>query len=90
MQRDDGIFICQQRYALESLRRFGMMESNEVTGRIVPGFKVNKDKGETTIDDVYFKQLVISLIYFTATKPDIMCGTGLISRYMVKPTNLHL
>ena len=70
MQRDDGIFVCQQRYALTILRRFRMMESNEVCSLIVPGFKASKDKDGTLVDDNVFKQLVGSLIYLTATRPD--------------------
>ena len=30
LQKSDGIYICQRRYALEVLKRFGMMESNSV------------------------------------------------------------
>lgn len=38
LQKSDGIYIHQRRYALEVLRRFGMMESNSVGSPIVPGF----------------------------------------------------
>ena len=46
MQKEDGIFICQQRYALEILQRFGMMGSNEVSSPVVPGNRISKDKME--------------------------------------------
>ena len=90
MQRDNGIFICQRRYALEILRRFGMVESNEVNSPIVPRFKASKDKDGAPVDESVFKQLVGSLIYLTAIRPDIMFATSLTSRYMAKPTDFHL
>lgn len=67
-----------------------MLESNEVNSLIVPGFKISKDEDEITVDEMYFKQLVGSLMYLTATRPDMMFVTSLISRYMAKPAELHL
>ena len=90
LQRDDGIFICQRKYALEILKRFGMLESNEVNSPIIPGFKISKDEDGISVNDTHYKQLVGSLMYLTATRPDMMFVTCLISRYMGRPTNLHL
>jgi len=90
LQRTEGIFIYQKKYALEILKRFGMLESNEVSSPIIPGFKINKDEDGITVDETYFKQLVESLMYLTATRPDMMFVTSLISRFMKKPTELHL
>ena len=87
VQREDGIFICQRKYALEILTKFGMLESNEVSSPIIPGVKISKDKDGTPVDETYFKQLVGSLMYLTATRPDMMFVTCLVSRYMAKPTN---
>jgi hypothetical protein len=39
---------------------------------------------------MYYKQLVGSLLYLTATRPDMMFVTCLISRYMAKPMEIHL
>ena len=86
MQREDGIFICQKKYALEILKRFGMMDSNEVSNPMVTGSKVIKDSDGVPVDETHFKQIVGSLIYLTATRPDMMFSTSIISRYMAKPT----
>uniref|UniRef100_A0A6N2M2Z6 Reverse transcriptase Ty1/copia-type domain-containing protein n=1 Tax=Salix viminalis TaxID=40686 RepID=A0A6N2M2Z6_SALVM len=90
LQRTDGIFIYQKIYALEILRRFGMLESNEVSSPIIPGFNINKDENETTMDETYLKQLVGRLMYLTVTRPYMMFVTGLISRFMARPIELHL
>jgi hypothetical protein len=88
LQKSDGIYICQRKYALEVLRRFGMMESNSVGSPIVPGFKISRNEDENTVDETYYKQLVGSLMYLTATRPDMMFV--LISRYMTRPMEIHL
>lgn len=89
MQRKYGIFICQRKYAAETLQRFGLSESNLVCNPIVPGYKMHKDENGVRLNDTYFK-IVGSLMYFTTTKPDLMLTVTLISRFMERPTELHL
>lgn len=89
LQKCDGIYICQKKYALDVLRRFGMIDCNSVSTPIVPGFKVSKEGGRS-VDETYYKQLVGSLMYLTATRPDMMFITCLLSRYMAKPMEIHL
>ena len=84
------MFISQKKYALEVLQRFGMDRSNLVQNPIVLGCKLVKDENGVKVDKIYFKQIVGSLMYLTATRPDVMFVVGLISRYMENPTELHL
>ncbi|RVW57878.1 Retrovirus-related Pol polyprotein from transposon TNT 1-94 [Vitis vinifera] len=90
LQKSNGIFICQMRYATEVLKRFGMFDSKPVSSPIVPGFKMSRDDDGVAVNMTNFKQMVGSLMYLTATRPDIMFNVSLISRYMAKPTELHL
>nr|DAD41107.1 TPA_asm: hypothetical protein HUJ06_015430 [Nelumbo nucifera] len=90
LQKTDGIYIRQKKYALDVLKRFGMEESNFVHNPIVPGFKVFKDESGVKVDITFFKQVVGSLMYLTSTRPDLMFVVSLISRYMGQPTELHL
>jgi hypothetical protein len=89
LQNFDGIFICQRRYAREVLARFEMENNNSVKNPIVPGTKLSKDEGGTKVDATLFKQMVGSLMYLTITRPDLMYGVSLISRYMSRPTMSH-
>jgi hypothetical protein len=41
------------------------------------------------IDSTYYKQMVGSLVYMTATRPDLMYVVSLISRFMESPTEIH-
>ena len=90
LQKPEGIFVCQRQYATDVLKRFSMYESNPIKSPIVPGFKINKDADGAVVDDTYYKQMVGSLMYLTATRPDIMFSVSLISIYMSRPTELHL
>ena len=90
LQRSDGIFISQKKYALEVLQRFGMDKSNFVHNPIVPGFKLVKDEGGVKVDKTYYKHIVGSLMYVTATQPNMKFVVSHISRYMENPNELHL
>ena len=90
LQKSSGVFINQKKYALEVLKRFGMDKSNSVHNPIVPGCKLGKDEGGVKVDKTHFKQMVGSLMYLTATRPDMMFVVSLISRYMENPTETHL
>jgi hypothetical protein len=90
LQRPDGVFIGQRKYAQEVLDRFKMDQCNPVKNPVVPGHKLNKDEDGVRIDSTLYKQIVGSLMYLTATRPDITFVVSLISRYMEHPTEMHL
>jgi len=89
IQRSDGIFICQRKYATEVLNRFGIENYNSVCNPILPGQKIGKDENGTKVDATLYNQIVVSLMYLTATRPDLMFVMSLISRFMACPTQQH-
>ncbi|GKU89317.1 hypothetical protein SLEP1_g3470 [Rubroshorea leprosula] len=74
----------------EVLDRFQMKNYNYVTTLVDKGVKLVKDPGGRSVDSKLYKQTVGSLMYLTATRPDIMHGVSLISRYMEHLKELHL
>ena len=90
IQTHEGIFISQRKYAHEILKKFGMECSNATKTPMVPGFKLTKDEGGTKVDSTQYKQMIGSLMYLTVSRPDLMYVMSLVSRYMDKPTELHM
>ncbi|KAK2989293.1 hypothetical protein RJ640_027330 [Escallonia rubra] len=88
-QRDDGIFISQEAYAKEVLKRFNMENCNPISIPIEVENKLSRHVKEGPIDRTLFRSLVGSLRYLTCTRPDILFAVGYISRYMEKPTTYH-
>lgn len=82
MQSSAGIFICQKKYAYEVLDRFQMANSNPVQSLIIPGAKLTKDVDGVRIDITYYKQIIGSLMYLSATRPDMAYVVSLFSRFM--------
>ena len=73
VQKSDGIFIRQKKYVLEVLKRFGMDKCNPVHNPIVLGEKLEKDKDGAKVDGTYYKQVVGSLMYLTASRHYVCC-----------------
>ncbi|KAH9735189.1 hypothetical protein KPL71_017659 [Citrus sinensis] len=90
IQSDAGNFICQKKYVEEILERFQMKNCNSVTTPIEKGLKLVKDPAGRIVDSTLYKQIVGSLMYLTATRPDIMHAVSSISRYMERPKEDHL
>ncbi|KAM1172663.1 hypothetical protein ACFX2G_023223 [Malus domestica] len=89
VQSSSGIFISQKKYAQEILERFQMSNCNPVQNPIVSGFKITRNVEEERFDSTYYKQIFRSLMYLSATQPNMMYVVSLLSRFMEEPTKLH-
>ncbi|BBN68370.1 ADP glucose pyrophosphorylase large subunit 1, partial [Prunus dulcis] len=81
-QSPAGIFISQ--------KKFRMSNCNPVGTPTECGLKLTKDPEGEKVNSTLYKQIVGSLMYVTATRPDVKHAVSLISRYMECPTSLHL
>lgn len=52
--------------------------------------KLCKLDGSELADETEYRKLVGSLLYLTATKPDIMFAASLLARFMHNPTKKHM
>ena len=56
---------------------------------VIIGLKLSKDDEGSTVDPMLFKRLVRSLMYLIETRPNIMYGVSLMSRFMESPKYAH-
>ncbi|KAK4380916.1 Retrovirus-related Pol polyprotein from transposon RE2 [Sesamum angolense] len=88
-QEKEGIFICQRKYTENLLKKFKMESCKTVTTPLVTGEKYQKEDGSQKVDASIYRSLIGSLLYLTATRPDIMFATSLLSRFMQSPSQVH-
>eukprot|EP00253_Pinus_taeda_P031357 PITA_31357 len=88
-QNENGIFISQAIYVNEVLDRFNMQECKAAITLTVMGLKLSKEDSNKDFDPRLYKSIVVSLMYLTATRPDIMFAVSLISRFMERPKEGH-
>ncbi|XP_016169150.1 uncharacterized protein LOC107611769 [Arachis ipaensis] len=90
LQKDDEIFISQKKYANDILKKFQMEHSKPVPTPVEEKFKLLREDKGREINSTYYKSLIGSLKYLTATRPNIVFGVGLLSRFMEEPYTNHL
>ncbi|XP_026458704.1 uncharacterized protein LOC113359253 [Papaver somniferum] len=90
LQPEDGIFVSQQRYAKEILKRFKMNDCKPILTPVESRLKLTKEGTGELVNPTDFKCLLGSLRYLISTRPDIVFGVRLFSRFMESPKQSHL
>nr|GEY11419.1 hypothetical protein [Tanacetum cinerariifolium] len=89
-QSPEGIFINQSKFALEILKKFRMDSCDSVNTPMVDRLKLDEDPSWILIDQTRFLSMVGSLMYLTASRPDLVFTVCMCARYQAKPTKKHL
>eukprot|EP00253_Pinus_taeda_P028706 PITA_28706 len=88
-QSENCVFISQDKYVEAMLKRFNMQNSKAAVTPTVVGLKLTKEDNNKDFDPKLYKSIVGSLMYLTATRPDIMHAVSLTSRFMERPKETH-
>ncbi|XP_058764114.1 secreted RxLR effector protein 161-like [Vicia villosa] len=87
---EDSIFICQEKYAKSIVKKFGL---ENVSHKLTPApthFKLTRDEKGVGIDQSLHRSMIGSLLYLTASRPDITFAIGVCARYQEEPKVIHL
>jgi hypothetical protein len=72
------------------LKRFQMEDSKPVGTPMVTRCKLSKDDDSLDVDQSSYRSMIGSLMYITASRPDIMHDVGMVGRYQAAPKQSHL
>ncbi|GKA17276.1 hypothetical protein Tco_0697113 [Tanacetum coccineum] len=89
-QSPRGIFLNQSKYALESLKKYGMESSDLVNTLMVEKFKLDEDPLGKAVDPTHYRGMVDTLMYLTASRPDLTFVVCMCARYQAKSIEKHL
>ncbi|GKB50195.1 retrovirus-related pol polyprotein from transposon TNT 1-94 [Tanacetum coccineum] len=90
LQSPRGIFINNSKYALESLKKYGMESSDPVDTPMVEKSKLDEDSQGKAVDPTHYRGMIGTLMYLTASRPDLTFVVCMCARYQAKPTKKHL
>ena len=85
-QGEDGIFVCQKKYALDLLKRFNMIHCEVEATLMNINEKLQHEDGTEKANQRLFRSLVGGLNYLTHTRPDIVFSVSVVSKFMHSPT----
>ena len=89
-QGKDGLFISQSKYAKELIKKFGMETSTAVQNPMGTSCKISADLEGIDADPTLYRSMIGSLLYLTASRPDIAFSVGVCARYQANPKESHV
>ncbi|GJU07614.1 uncharacterized mitochondrial protein-like protein [Tanacetum coccineum] len=89
-QKEDGIFISQDKYVTEILKKFGFTDVKTASTPIETQKPLLKDEDGEEVDVHIYRSMIGSLMYLTSSRPDIMFAMCACARYQVNPKVSHL
>ena len=78
-QSADGIFLGQEKYEVEILKRFGMMGCKAMATPMASNLKLLNDASSELVDATMYHQMIRSLMYLTNMRPDIFFAMNTLS-----------
>ncbi|GJZ37809.1 putative ribonuclease H-like domain-containing protein [Tanacetum coccineum] len=89
-QKEDGIFISQDKYVTEILKKFGFTNVKTASTPMETQKPLLKDEDGEEVDVYLYRSMIGSLMYLTSSRPDIMFAVCACARYQVNPKVSHL
>ncbi|KAK0575189.1 hypothetical protein LWI29_035282 [Acer saccharum] len=89
-QLDDGIFITQAKYAKNLVKKFGLDNAKHCDTPLSTTLKLSKDATGKSVEQTLYRSMIGSLLYLTASRPDISFSVGVCARYQADPKESHL
>ncbi|XP_076901241.1 uncharacterized protein LOC143555604 [Bidens hawaiensis] len=73
----DGIFIHQTKYVNDILAKFNMSDATAISTPLQLNYGIDPDPNGLKVDQTLYQSMIGSLMYLTASRPDIMYATCL-------------
>ncbi|GJT94076.1 putative ribonuclease H-like domain-containing protein [Tanacetum coccineum] len=89
-QQPDGIFISQDKYVADILKKFDFLSIRTTTTPIESNKPLVKDEDGVDVDVHVYRSMIGSLMYLTASRPNIMFAVCACARFQVTLKALHL
>ncbi|KAL0536412.1 hypothetical protein IC582_025360 [Cucumis melo] len=88
-QENTGIFFSQEKYAKNLIFKFGMDKARLRTPAATH-LKMTKDTNGEKVDTNLYRSIIGSLLYLTASRPDIAFAVEVYARYQADLRTSHL
>ncbi|GKA03246.1 putative ribonuclease H-like domain-containing protein [Tanacetum coccineum] len=88
-QKEDGIFISQDKYVANILRKFSFTDVRTASTPMDTEKPLLKDSDGDDVDVHLYRSMIGSLMYLTSFRPDIMFAVCACARFQVAPKVSH-
>jgi hypothetical protein len=88
-QMEQGTFVHQAKYTKDLMMKFNMAELKPVSTLMSSTASLGPDEDGDAVDQQEYRSMIGSLLYLTATRPDIQFAVGLCTRFQSSPRSSH-
>jgi hypothetical protein len=88
-QVKDGTFVHQTKYTKDMLRKFQMQDVKPMSTPMRSTATLDADEDGEPVDQREYRSMISSLLYLTATRPDIQFSVCLCARFQASPRTSH-
>jgi hypothetical protein len=88
-QQRNGIFISQEKYLKDCLKKFGMQDCKGFTTPMPAKHHLGPDDNGKEFDQKVYRSMIGSLLYLCASRPDIMLSVCMCARFQATPKESH-
>jgi hypothetical protein len=89
-QLHEGTFINQTKYIQDILTKFGMKDAEPIKTPMGTNGHLDLDTRDKSVDQKVYRSMIGSLLYFCASRPDIMLSVCMCARFQADPKEVHL
>jgi hypothetical protein len=88
-QAKEGTFVHQAKYTKDILKKFNMDDSKPLSTLMSMSTALDADEDGEPVDQKEYQSMIVSLLYLTATRPDIQFSVCLCARFQASPRTSH-
>jgi hypothetical protein len=88
-QVEEGTFVNQAKYAKELVTKYCLEDCKLAKIPVATNIRLGKDEAGKSVDISLYRAIIGSLLYLTASRPDIMHAVCLCARYQADPKESH-
>jgi hypothetical protein len=88
-QSKEGTFVHQAKYTKVIVRKFKMEDSKAMATPMSTTTSLDVDEEGEHVDQKEYRSMIGSLLYLTATRPDIQFSVCLCTRFQASQRTLH-
>jgi hypothetical protein len=83
-------FIHQEKYTNDILNKFKMDDCKPIKTPMPTNVHIDLDEGGKLVDQKLYHSMISSILYLTASRPDIMFSVCMCARFQANPKESHL
>jgi hypothetical protein len=88
-QLKNGTFMSQGKYIKGMLKKFSMNEAKPISTPMGTNGNLDSDASGNMVDQKLYRSMIGSLLYVTASRPDVMFSVCMCARFQASPRESH-